>query len=85
MTLQDVIKAHVIDRFYANNGNYTYTAKELGVGIRTLRGWLNEDLWPYDHCTRAERRDAKKKSVRNTTTPSSPSLHRRRVQSKATR
>lgn len=59
MTLQSVIKAHVLEVFYQNNGNYTHTAKALGVGLRTLRGWLNEDLWPYDHCTRAESREAR--------------------------
>lgn len=79
MTLQSVIKAHVLEVFYQNNGNYTHTAKALGVGLRTLRGWLNEDLWPYDHCTRAERREAKKKDAKNTTRPSNPSQHRRKA------
>jgi hypothetical protein len=52
MTLQSVIKAHVLDRFYANNGNLTHTARELGVAVRTLRRWINLDLWPYRHKSR---------------------------------
>lgn len=49
MTLQSVIKAHVLDRLYANNGNITHTARELGVAVRTLRRWINRGLWPYTH------------------------------------
>lgn len=50
MTLQSVLKAHVLEVFYQNNGNYTHTAKALGVSIRALREWINHDLWPYDRC-----------------------------------
>lgn len=43
LTVDDVIKAHVLDTLKRLHGNQTQTAKALGVDRRTLHRWL--DTW----------------------------------------
>lgn len=37
MKLRDIEKQLILDRLSANKGNRTTTAKELGIGLRTLQ------------------------------------------------
>jgi len=36
--------------YYEQNGNITLTAKVIGVNYKSVRRWINKDLWPYEHC-----------------------------------
>lgn len=49
MTLREIIARAVDDALARHNGNKTHAARELGIGLRTLRNWLTKRTTPYSH------------------------------------